>query len=71
MTKADILRMLDRVPMNASVVFVSEPTPTWSSLDEFEHEVRAGFTVQGMRGLTVVLTDGRVPTAYEDVEGIR
>lgn len=72
MTKADILRALSRVPMNAEVVFVAEPSPPLSQLDEFEHEVRAAFTVTGMRGLTVLLTDGRVPTApeYADLESV-
>lgn len=73
MTKADILRLLERVPMNASVLFVAESSPPFSGQDEFEHEVRAAFTVTGMRGLTVILTDGRTPTApeYADLESVR
>lgn len=72
MTKADILRALSRVPMNAEVMFVAEASPPFSQLEELEHEVRAAFTVTGMRGLTVLFTDGRVPTApeYVDLESV-
>jgi hypothetical protein len=72
MTKADILKVLSRVPMNAELVFVAEPSPAFSRLAEFEHQVRAAFTVTGTRGLTVLLTDGRTPTAeeYRDLESV-
>lgn len=70
MTKADILRTLQRVPMNAEVVFVAGASPSFSAQDEFEHEVGAAFTVTGTRGLTVILTDGRTPSSdeYRDLE---
>ena len=70
MTKADILRVLERVPMNAELVFVAGASPSFSSEKEFEHEVSAAFTVTGMRGLTVLFTDGRTPCSheYEDLE---
>lgn len=69
MTKADILNILRRVPMNAEVMFV-EPKPGRHGWD-LEHEVKAAFTVTGPRGLVVLLTDGGVPKDYEDVEGLR
>lgn len=72
MTKADILRVLSRVPMNAEVLFVAEPSPSFSAQEEFEHEVKAAFTVTGQRGLTVLLTDGRTPSwpEYADLESV-
>jgi len=71
MTKADILRVLDRVPMNAHVVFVAPPTDSiWVTDSELEHEIKGAFTVSGMRGLTVVLTDGMVPSDYDDLETV-
>lgn len=72
MTKADILNILDRVPMNAEVVFVAGASPSFSAQEEFEHEVRQAFTVTGVHGLTVLLTDGRTPTSdeYADLESV-
>lgn len=72
MTKADILAKLERVPMNAEVVFVAGASPSFSVQEEFEHEVCAAFTVVGMRGLTVLLTDGRTPSSdeYVDLESV-
>lgn len=68
MTKADILRKLERIPMNAEVVFVAGASPSFSAEEEFEHELGAAFTVTGVRGLTVILTDGRTPTSDEYVD---
>jgi glyoxylase-like metal-dependent hydrolase (beta-lactamase superfamily II) len=72
MTKADILRKLERVPMNAEVMFVAPASPSFSAQEEFEHEVGAAFTVTGMRGLTVLLTDGHTPSSeeYLDLESM-
>jgi hypothetical protein len=71
MTKADILKVLERVPMNASVVFVAPPAESiWTTDVESEHEIKAAFTVTGLRGLAVVLTDGMVPASYDDVESV-
>jgi hypothetical protein len=72
MTKAGILRLLERVPMNAEVLFVAEASPQFSAQDEFEHDIKAAFTVTGQRGLTVLLTDGRTPTwpEYADLESV-
>lgn len=68
MTKADILRVLERVPMNADVLFVAGPPESIWSGTETEHEIKGAFTVTGMRGLTVLLTDGMVPRDYDDLE---
>jgi hypothetical protein len=68
MTKADILKLLARVPMNTEIVFVSEPAPSFHQGD-VEHEVKAAFTTVGMKGLTVLLTDGRAPD-YDDLESL-
>lgn len=70
MTKADILRVLERVPMNAQVVFVAPPAETIWTDSELEHEIKGAFTVTGMKGLTVVLTDGMVPSDYSDLESV-
>lgn len=68
MTKADILKVLSRVPMNAEVMFV-EPKAPHIGWDR-EHEFKAAFTVTGPKGLVVLLTDGRTPKDYDDVEGL-
>lgn len=71
MTKADLMRVLERVPMNASVVFMAPPAVSiWTTDVESEHEINAAFTVTGLRGLAVVLTDGMVPVSYDDVESV-
>lgn len=71
MTKADILRALERVPMNADVLFVAGPAESiWTTDTETEHEIKSAFTVVGTRGLTVLLTDGLVPTEYSDLESV-
>jgi len=67
MTKADLLKVLARVPMNADVMFVR---PTRAGEWDHEHEFKAAFTVTGPRGLVVLLTEGRVPNDYEDVESV-
>ena len=70
MTKADILRVLERVPMNAEVVFVAPPAESIWTDSETEHEIKGAFTVTGMKGLTVLLTDGMVPGDYADLESV-
>lgn len=70
MTKADILRVLDRVPMNAHVMFVAPPAHSLWVDSEVEHEIKSAFTVVGMHGLTILLTDGMVPSDYSDLESV-
>lgn len=67
MTKAQLLDILKRVPMNAEVIFVE---PTRAGEWDHEHEFKAAFTVTGPKGLVVLLTEGRTPTDYEDVERV-
>lgn len=70
MTKADILRVLDRLPMNTDIVFVASNRSLWSDIEECEVEPRAAFTATGSRGLVLLLTEGRAPSGYEDLERI-
>lgn len=69
MTKADILKVLDRVPMNAEVMFVEparRPAHGWDK----EFEIKAAFSVTGHKGLVVLLTEGSTPNDYDDVESV-
>lgn len=71
MTKADLMRVLERVPMNAPVMFVDvagEESMLGAPLD-VEYEPRAAFTVMiPRRGLVVLLTEGQTPGDYVDQE---
>lgn len=60
-TKADLLRILEKVPMNTPIVMDAtgrEMTPT------------KAWTVTGRDGLCLVLTDGSTPSDYVDAEEI-
>jgi len=68
MTKADLLRKLRNLPMNAPVVF-SDPDheQTWDG----EYQICHAYTVTGRGGLCLVLTDRPIDAnEYPDAEEV-
>lgn len=65
-TKADLLRALERVPMNAEIAAATRVDGTLHELD-----ILHAFTVTGRRGLTLVLAETcQVAGHYEDAETV-
>lgn len=60
MTKAQLLKVLDRFPMNARVEFEIEGQPQ-AGHSSFATEPTRAFSCIGTHGLVLVLTDGVVP----------
>jgi hypothetical protein len=69
MTKADLLRKLESVPMNAPVVFYDRDT---EQTGDPEHTPRYAYTVTGRDGLCLILTETPLQWSdgYDDAEEV-
>lgn len=68
MTKADLLRILDRLPMNTQIAIGAVPNNYSENLAE--DYVHGAYTFTGLKGLTLILTDGVFVPEASDLESI-
>jgi hypothetical protein len=61
MTKAELLRVLDKFPMNARVVFQTH---------DDEYRPTHAYQGMGLHGLVCILTEGSVPPVEQEPEQV-